>query len=259
MRKRRYLTSPQHGAPRIEDLVTVVLLSEKAGYRMKSYGPPPLIRVGDSTLLGTQIAAIQSVFMNFELILCAGFDCERVANYVREHHRDIPIRIVENQMHYHSNGCESFRLCLNNTTNSNILLCSGDLLFNADVLSLVTSKDSYVFSEEGSAKATRSTNLEIGITINDEGCVENFCYGLEHIWSEMIFFHGHDVIESFRKIISSIEYKNKFIFEALNDLSNIGHRLRVVTNTRTPLIKINNIKTYHEVRKNNAGIDTKLR
>jgi len=225
---------------------------------MKSYGPPPLIRVGDSTLLGGQIAAIQSIFINFELIICTGFDCERVTNYVRGHYRNLPIRIVENQMHYHSNGCESFRLCLNNTTNDKVLLCSGDLLFNSEVLSLVTSSDSYVISE-GIKKTSVTTNLEIGLTINDEGCAENFCYGLDHIWSEMIFFHGFDVIEAFRKIISPADYKNKFIFEGLNDLNRAGYKFRVVTNNIMPLIKINNIKTYHEVRKNNASTNTKLR
>ena len=253
-KRRRHITSPQHKDHRIEELITVILLSEKAGHRMKSYGPTPLIRIGDLTLLDRQVEAIRSVFINFEIIVCAGFDAERVARYINGKYANEPIRIVENQIHQHSNCCESSRLCLNNTTNNKVLLCNGNLLFDSNTLSLIHIKDSYVISENGGSR-----NLEIGMTINDLGYAENFCYGLENIWSEMVFFNSADTIEAFRKIISTIDYKNKFVFEALNDLRKTKHRIKVILNDQTPLVKINNIKTYHEVRRNYAGDHTKLR
>jgi choline kinase len=260
MRKRtRHIISPQGDKgdnTRSEELITVILLSEKAGRRMKSYGPTPLIRLGDSTLLDKQIEAIRSVFINYEIIICAGFDCDRVVKYVRDKYARMPIRIVENQIHHHSNCCESSRLCLNNTTNSKVLLCNGSLLFDSRVLSLAMNDGSYVISE---CEESKFSNLEVGMTIGENGHTNNFCYGLDNIWSEIVFLDGEPIIETFRKIVSSVDYKNRFVFEALNNLNKTKHKLKVVSNDQAPVIKINNIKTYHEVRKNYAGANTKLR
>ena len=52
------------------ELVSVLLLAENHGYRMKSYGPISLVNIGDMTLLEHQVQAISSVFVNFEIILC---------------------------------------------------------------------------------------------------------------------------------------------------------------------------------------------
>ena len=53
--------------------------------------------------------------------------------------------------------------------------------------------------------------------------------------------------ETFRKIISNIDFKNKFIFEALNEFIKIKKELKYIQN-KIPLRKINNIKTYHDIK-----------
>ena len=255
MRKQHgFLTSPRKESKRMDDFITVVLLCEKAGHRMKSYGPTPLIKIGGSTLLDKQISSLKSVFSSFELIICGGFDCEKIVRFVREKYKELNIRIVENQVYPHSNCCESARLCINNTTNSKILICNGDLLIDTQVFSLIQGGKSFIILEENPCK-----NFEIGVTINEEGNTGNLSFGIENIWSEMVFFHSQDVIESFRKIISNADYKNKFMFEALNDLIKTKHKLEVIVNVKKPITKISNIKTYHEVRKSHESTNTKLR
>ena len=256
MRKhnRRFITSPVGSQQQCEDLVTVILLSENSGYRMKSYGPTPLLRLGGTTLLDTQISAIKSVFRNFELILCCGFDSEKIVKHVRDKYNKDNIRIVENQVYQNSNGCESARLCLNNTVNDKILLCDGSLMINKELLSLINPECSHIISSTGASK-----NLEVGFTANARGNVENFSYGIENTWSESVFLNNEEVIESFRGIVSAVDYKNKFIFEALNQLANTKHQIKVVQHEDGALIKINNIKTYHAVRSHYEGTSTKLR
>ena len=255
-RNTKFITSPRERSSedRIDDFISVVLLSENCGYRMKSYGPIPLLKVGSKCLIDMQIEEIKSVFSDFEVILCSGFGSTKIAKYIRENYPTLNIRIVENQLYEHSNSCESLRLCLNNTTNMKLLICNGELMINRDVLSMASLRSSFVVLEEED-----NSNLEVGMTINEQGFTENFCYGIDNIWSEILFLHSQDIVEAIRNIISDADYKTKFIFEALNELSRSKHKLSVVSNDCAPLVKISNIKTYHEIRKSNESTNTKLR
>ena len=119
------------------ELVTVILLCDSPGYRMKSYGPLPLIGISDKKLIDIQINAIQQTFLNNEIILCVGFDAEKICKYIRTSHSKSNIRIVENQLFNSCNSCESTRIALNNTLNDKVLICDGNLLLNSKSLSLI--------------------------------------------------------------------------------------------------------------------------
>ena len=125
----RYITTPRDekrkGSSTTKDFVTVVLFSENHGYRMKSYGPVSLIKIGGKTILEAQVDAIKACFLNFEIIVCSGFETQKTVNFIKEKFPEINIRVVENQVHFNTNCCESARLCLNNTSNDKILFCSG--------------------------------------------------------------------------------------------------------------------------------------
>ena len=192
-RKNQFITSPQHVS--VEDtgtLVTVILLCENAGHRMKSYGPTPLAQIGSTTLLDLQISSISRVFSNFELIICGGFEAEKVIKHIRDKYKSIPARFVENQIHKNTNSCQ------------------------------------------------------------------NFCYGIGNKWAEILFLSNSIIIEQLRKLVSNIEYKNKFVFEALNEIIKTKHRLSVIENIGDKILKLDNIKTYHEVRKTYARTNTRL-
>ena len=47
-RNTNFITSPREKASgeRVDDFVSIILLSENCGYRMKSYGPIPLLKIG---------------------------------------------------------------------------------------------------------------------------------------------------------------------------------------------------------------------
>lgn len=249
----KFIVSPQRKKDRLEELVTVILLSENVGHRMKSYGATPLLSLGNTTILEHQINAIKSLFIKYEIILCGGFDIDRVVKFVHQRYRSDNIRVIENQMYHHSNDCESVRLCLNNTSNSRILICNGELLLTSNCLSSLDLNRSHVMVEKKNLP-----NLEIGVTVNQDGFVENFCYGIDLKWSEMVFLHSLEIIESLRKIISTTDYKTKFMFEALNELGRMTkYKLKVVENP-TQIVKINNVKTYHQIRKDYESTSTKL-
>lgn len=251
-RKSTFITSPSSPQRRMDDLVSVVLLSEKSGYRMKSYGPTPLLKVGGQCLLDIQISAIKSVFSNFEIIVCCGFDSEKVIRYIRKTYPDTRVRVVENQIYQHSNCCESLRLCLNNINNSRVLVSNGSLMLDPDILSSIDPSQTHVVSAlEG------SRNLDVGFTANANGLIQNFSYGINNVWSEMLYLNSAKAIETLREILSLIDFKNRFLFEALNRFIR-GVEISVIPYTEKKLVNVNNIKTYHMIRRYYEGTSTKL-
>jgi|LakMenE01Jun11ns_1017448.scaffolds.fasta_scaffold9935970_4 hypothetical protein len=225
------------------DLITIVLLCDSPGYRMKSYGALPLIAINEKyKLIDLQIHAIQQAFKNFEIILCIGFDAEKICKYVRSKYNKLNIRIVENQLFESSNSCESTRVAINNTFNHKLLICDGNLLLNKQVLSLIDDKDSCILVEN-----KPSDNLEIKVNVDDKHQAQYFSFGAHRTWSEIVFLNTQESIEIFRKFLSSHDNKNKFIFEALNELVRSRVSLRCIYNENT-LHKISNIKTYRSIK-----------
>lgn len=243
--KKAFITSPkldkqeQSGIPK--DLVTIILLSENHGHRMKSYGPISLIKLGGKTLLEKQIETISSTFENFEIIVCSGFETEKTVDFIKSKFKNLNIRIVENQMHYNSNCCESARLCLNNTMNDRVLFCSGGVLISQSHLNALDFNKNCVLVQS----EVNDSNFEIGVIENDN-ILENFSIGVKNkYWSEIFYLNGVKEVNYFLSIISDPDYKNKFIFEALNEF-NKKIRLHVVKSNKT-LLKIDNIRTLKRI------------
>lgn len=225
------------------ELITIVLLCDSPGYRMKSYGALPLISINEKyRLIDMQIHAIQQVFKNFEIILCVGFDAEKICRYIRSKYNKINIRVVENQLFESSNSCESTRIALNNTFNHKLLICDGNLLLNKQALSLVDDKTSCILIEN-----RPSDNLEIRVNIDDKNQAQYFSFGAHKTWSEIVFLNDQESIEIFRKFLSSHDNKTKFIFEALNELVKSKVAIKCIYNDNT-LYKISNIKTYRSIK-----------
>lgn len=245
MRNRKIITSPRRSATvkvdKPNELVTVALLSENHGHRMKSYGPISLIKIGSKTLLEKQIDAIRNTFPNCEIIICAGFEASKTAHFIKSKFHDLNIRVVENQMHYNSNCCESARLCLNNTMNNKVLICSGGILFSAAHLQTIDLDKTCVLSQ----KDNFATAFEIGVIENDN-MLETFSIGIKHnYWSEIFFLNGGKEINHFLSIISQTDYKNRFIFEAINEM-NKKYPVTVIKSHKN-LQKINNLRALREV------------
>tara|TARA_B100002019_G_scaffold99984_1_gene86102 strand:+ start:3172 stop:3924 length:753 start_codon:yes stop_codon:yes gene_type:complete len=226
------------------EFVSIILLCDKSGKRMKSYGPTPLIEVKGKKIIDLQISAIKSVFKSFELIISAGFESEKIVKYVRrELPRSVNVRVVENQMFHHSNCCESVRLCLNNICNDRVLIVSGDLLFHPIALSsVIRSRGSILYQNSDAAN-----NLEVG-AIHSEKSLIGLNYGVDNkVWSEISFFRGKETIECLRGIISSVDYKNRLLFEAINSMVDHKKKIDAIYNDGPESIKINNIKTLKRV------------
>ena len=225
------------------DLVTFILLCDMPGHRMKSYGSTSLVEIQNKKLIDLQIEAIKSKFKTYELILCTGFDAENLYKYIRYYYKKENIRMVENQLFNTTNSCESLRLCLNNTRNSKIFILNGNLMFNNNIFDNLTLDNNFIMIEKSPME-----NLEIGANINENNLVEYMSFGATNIWSEILFLSESKSIECLKNLLGNIEYKNKFIFEAINDIINLKHNISYINNNYYPIHKISNIKTYKTLR-----------
>ena len=225
------------------NLITFILLCDMPGNRMKSYGSTSLIEINGKKLIDIQIEAIKNKFKNYEIIICCGFDAENLYKYIRTSHKKENIRIVENQIFNNSNSCESLRLCLNNLINTKAFIVDGSLVFKSNIFDNISLDTNFVMIEK-----TPSENLEIGVNINEYDFVEHLSFGAKYIWSEILFLSEDKIIDSMRKLLGNIDYKNKFIFEALNDIITMKHNISYIKN-RHQIQKINNIKTYKNLKR----------
>jgi choline kinase len=241
---RKFIVSPkQNRTEKRSELISVMLLSENHGYRMKSYGPISLVKVGGKTLLEHQIEAISSAFINFEVVVCAGFETSKIYSYIKSNWGpSVKIRIVENQMYYHSNCCESIRLCMNNIMTEKVIICGGGVLLTPEYLkSLNLGKPSILFQDK-----EKENNFEVGV-IDSRGKLETLSLAVkDRSWTEMLYLNSSRLINSFYGVVSKPEYKTKFFFEAINGWVNKKH-LHVNQNNGAPIVKVNNIKSLKKV------------
>lgn len=246
---KRYITIAKSNSPKgiRDEKITVVLLAENYGYRMKSYGPISLIELDGKTLLEHQVEAIRSVFVESEIILCSGFETNKVYHFVQSKFPDsYNIRIVENQVYYHSNCCEGLRLCMNNTMNNRILVCGGGVVLTKSFLKELNLRKPSILTQPGKKNDT----FEVGVIPNDSR-LENMSLAIkDRVWTELLYLTGEPLVKSFYNIISKPELKNKFLFEAIN-LWKGRRQLNISENDSDPIFKIDNIKTFKRMTDEN--------
>jgi len=219
--------------------VTVILLYDQYTRRMKAYGPTSLIPIKNSKLIDYHLRYISDVFPKNEIVICTGFNADRVEKYVRSNYPNQNIRIVENQIFEDTNSCESLRLCLNNTNNNNILIINGGVFFYKDAILKIDTKKSCILAEKN------NLTLDIGINQNKE-LLEHMDVGLDFKWTEMIFLNNRNSIDYLRKVLSENNFKKKFIFEAINRLLQANSKIICIENKKHS-VKLDNMKAYNTV------------
>lgn len=221
------------------DFVTFIILCDLPGYRMKSYGPAPLLQIGKNKLIDLQLEIINNVFINCEIILCLGFDSESTIKYLYNNNYK-NVRVVENQLFEKNHSCESLRLSLNNTNNNKIFILDGSLLFNKNLFKNISLNENLLFSQSDSA------GFEISFNINEKNFIEHISYGASTIWTEILYINNSTVL-NFKKLLSNGNFKNRFIFEAINELIKMKINFKL-HKSKHNIKKINNIKNYHNTK-----------
>lgn len=234
------ITSVKGKKNRKPEHVSVIFLADKVKDKMKTNGPSSLLQFGLNNMLDIQLASVASAHKSYEIVLSLGYEAERVMRYIKSKYNGRGIRVVENKDHESSNYCESLRLALNNIDSDCVVVCNGDVMTYPELLR-VSSFDSFVVSQKEG-----KNNFEVGSVVDEFGTITNLSYGLQNSWTEVFCINGYSNIEILREIVSASSYKNKFLFEALNEFKEESRLIQVQNNFQT--IKIDNNKTYQSIR-----------
>jgi hypothetical protein len=252
MKNNHTLKVKRNSIERRNDFVSIIILSENYGYRMKSYGSMSLLKIADKSLIEKQLKVIKSFFINYEVILCCGFETKKTVDFVKDKFANENIRIVENQIYSNSNSCESARLCLNNLMNDKVLIIHGDLVLSAAMLSQIDYKNNSILVQDDN----RHKNFIVS-AIDHENQLNNFCIGGKNkFWTDCVYLNDGGSINKLSEIVNNPNYKNKFLFEALNELVRTT-KIKTCVNELNPVLKINNIKSLKDYMQN-EDFNTKL-
>ena len=243
-RRKRVVTSPLKENRRDERFVSAMILGDNHGYRMKSYGPLPLVSFHDKTLLEHQVDAIKAVYRNYEIILCCGFQSDKVFKFVRKNMPLENIRIVENQIYNSSNDAESARICLNNTMNDNVVIIDGSVAVTPECLKEVSNTNNCIVTQP----KDKESFFEIGV-VDSGGVVQNMSVGQhEHRWVEVVGLTDKHSIEVMQSVLADQDYKTRLLFEAVNDSIDRGVKFVPSRLTDYTVMSVNNIKSFRKIQ-----------
>lgn len=240
--KKSFITSPKQQLEFCPtDLISVVIYEQFTNNRLKSHGSP-FIKVHGKPLLDKQVEAIQATFKNFEIVFCCGgSNTLKVLEHIKSKFANVNIRIVENQNFTTTNCCESLRVALNNINNSKILICPEDLLLTHNHLKLLKLNTSCLMMQD----LNQDNNFDISV-IQHNNTLENLVIGIKNsYWSEVLFINGNKEASDLHSIVSHPDFKNKLVFEAVNQL-NKKHTIEIIL-TNKPILKLNNNKTLKRI------------
>lgn len=222
----------KNNSPKPKD-ICVSILSAGVGARIKSYEPRSLLKIRERALIDHQITAINGYINDPEIICVIGYEAQRVIKRVKDN-----ARIVENQLFDSTNNSESMRLALNNTHKSGILFIHGDLLFNSETLMADYNK-SFVIIDTNNQMEKK----EVGLTIDDSGCVSIFSYGLECKWGQIVYITGKE-LRLAKQIFSRFEpqHKKMLSFEILNKIIEQGGSFKCYEPEGMKILEIDKIR-----------------
>lgn len=209
--------------------LTVIILGSSYIKRRKSHGPTILYKdISGTTILETQIRAIRYHFPNAEIIVVSGLWSDKIASI-----RKNEFRLVENQLFESTNEVENLRLALNNNTNKNLLIISGNLYFNHSTLSELPT-ESTVFYDS----TNQLPNEDIGMTIVDKNTTI-VSFDLSNKWVGIVYIN-EQYFQRFTELCLDRSKNRLFLFEIINNMINNEYDFVAHQPTNMKIIKVDN-------------------
>jgi hypothetical protein len=198
--------------------ITAVILSSIANDRMKTMPPVSLMMVDrQHTVLDVQIEAIRTVFPKCEIALVVGHDAQQVIDKKPNY-----VRVIENVNHETLGEVEELRLAINNCVTDNIILISGNCIFNANALQHLRGHSSCTLVD----KKNQIDKDSLGV-ISNGGRVENIAYGVQDKWCYITYLESREQT-ILRKFVSVRNRSNLCMFEGINYVLSNGGQIYAI-------------------------------
>ena len=212
--------------------ISVIVPAAGMGRRMKSYGPKPLIEVGNSTIINNQLSLINTYVPNANIVLVCGFKSRRLMSETPEH-----ILKVENELYEKTNVTRSIGMGLRVTAQcSKVMVVYGDLVFNAAALK-------HISFQESSIVVTDSTigDEEVGCVIGPNQTLVNLMYDIPQKWGQIAFFQDKE-LELLKQMCWDEKNHHRFGFEIINQILERGGSFKCIQNDSIRIVDIDSSK-----------------
>lgn len=222
---------------------TAIILISEITKGMKSIGSKSLLKIDtDLTPIDHQIQYLKKYYNPIRIILCTGFDHEKIINHVKKYKN---VDLYYNSNYLEDNQSGSLIKCLKTYNPKNaLILTNGLLLFDKIKINSIASSTYFIDTTKD-----KRNYFEIGSNnINKDGYL---FYDLDNKWIELLFLQNEDVSKLVDIKDPSGLYK-LFLFELINKIRNIeDHSIEFIKLSQQNIypIKINNIKDLTYAKK----------
>ena len=198
--------------------LSIIIPAAGTGSRMKSYGPKPLIKIGNQSIISRQIDILKKSFYCPEIVVVSGYESCKVMN-------SLPRNIVnvENENYDNTNVSRSLALGLRACTRDKVLVVYGDLLFNAETFKNVNLSSSSLFID----KSGFMTKDEVGCNISNKK-IQYLIPDIENKWAQIMYLKGAE-LDIFSKNVFDRDNDRKFGFEIINRCIEFGAKFDIIT------------------------------
>lgn len=198
--------------------LSIVIPAAGIGSRMKSYGPKPLIRIGNQSLIKRQIDILRDCFYSPEIILVCGHESHRVMDSTPNN-----IIKVENENYTETNVSRSIAIGLRASTRDKVLIVYGDLFFNKETFKNVNLSSSSLFIDTSGWM----TKDEVGCNISNKRA-QYLIPDIQNKWAQIAYLKGRE-LELFSKNVFNRDNDKKFGFEIINKCIEMGGKFDTIT------------------------------
>ena len=221
-----------------ENNISIIIPAAGVGRRMKSYGPKPLIKVGNSTIIKNQINLLRTYIDNSHIVLVCGFKAERLMNETPDF-----ILKVENELYDQTNVVRSIGMGLRASANClGVMIVYGDLVFNSEAIKHIPfQKSSVVIAERGMG------DEEVGCIIGEDNKLTHLMYDLAPKWGQIAFFTGME-LQLLKNLCWDEKNNTKFGFEIINNIIDKGGSFNCIQNDKIQIIDIDSSKDIQRAR-----------
>jgi len=220
--------------------LSIIILAAQAPYKMKQYGPQPLLRDKyNRSILENQVEIFKLHYPYSEIILVAGYEVDKIVK-----NKPKCVRVVENQLYESTNEVEEARLGLNNSTSDNVLLVFGDIYFSENLIRDLPTKESTIIVDKNEAMLAD----DVGVTI-----VDNYATILSYAiptpkWTKIALIRDKE-LKLLKQFVNDRNNNKMYLFEGLNYVLNKNGKIKSFkTNYSHEVIHIQNTKELEKIQ-----------
>lgn len=193
---------------------SIIIPCAGVGIRAQSKNPKNLLNIHDTSIINRQLYFLNKLG-NVEIILVGGFGYENLLNNINTNN----IKTIYNPNYITTNVVNSISIGLKHTTTDKVIIVYGDLIFNHRIFPAPF--DTY----STAVICNTMKKEEVGCLMNNN-VVDYLFYDFVDKWAQIIYLTG-DELKMFTKLSNIESNNNKFGFEIINQIIELGGRIKV--------------------------------